>query len=240
MAPKRRPHAERTRTRPTSTLTRAVNENLIDLIKQAIERKMDLNAVDEGTNKTALMQAAYENKTEIMQLLINGGADINYKTKVGTALTQAAQAGATEALQLLIKHPHINLDGTDRKSNTALMIVLRPRSSLHSMRTKDTDEITYTRVFHKPDLQAAQLLIKAGADANKTNDKGDTALTIAMQNNNNDAAELLIQNNANVNQKVATSCRSISILEYAIRTEKSKIATMLRNAGAKKVNNDGQ
>ena len=82
----------------------AVEKGDKELVKILLEAGADVEAV--GTfDRTPLARACDGNAVEIMQILLDKGADINKKRAVdgGTVLMSAAANGRTEAVKLLLK-----------------------------------------------------------------------------------------------------------------------------------------
>ena len=62
------------------------------MIKSLVEKSADINIVYGSSNWTYLMKAALDNSTEIVDFLIDQGADLNHQGSEGfTALYHAAQ-----------------------------------------------------------------------------------------------------------------------------------------------------
>jgi ankyrin repeat protein len=82
--------------------------------------KADLNLRDKE-GMTALLWAARFNQTEVMNILLGGGADAKCKTNTGeNALMLAGEYGKTELLERLIG-AGLDVNAQDSKGNTALM-----------------------------------------------------------------------------------------------------------------------
>ena len=91
------------------------------LVLELIKNGADLN-LQNNAGLTALMMAAYINKTEIAKALIAAGADLNLQDKFGkTALMRAARWGHTEIVKALID-AHADLNLQDNNGDTALDI----------------------------------------------------------------------------------------------------------------------
>ena len=62
----------------------------------------DVDAKDSQYGASALMTAAFNNRPDIVKILISKGADVNLKNKRGeTALFWAKHSGAIEVIQIL-------------------------------------------------------------------------------------------------------------------------------------------
>jgi len=79
-------------------------------------------------------------------------------------------------------------------------------------------------------LEAADELIKKGADVNKSNRDGETPLMSAAKNGHMAVVELLIRSGANIN---ATDNLGSSAVRYAQRKGRSDMVQLLQSHGGK-------
>lgn len=88
-----------------TALMRAVRQNDIVQVKALIAQGVDVSELDSNQD-APLVIAAYEGHTEIVELLLQAGADITAVDPgmKATALHAAAYAGRTEAARLLIQY----------------------------------------------------------------------------------------------------------------------------------------
>lgn len=115
-APAQSPRSTRsTGTTPTSTRTPqtlydAVIADDVDLIKAYLERGDDPNEMGRDGDRgwfAPLHSAARTNRTDIMRLLIDAGADVNIRARAShraTPMHWAARTGAIEAVELLLNN----------------------------------------------------------------------------------------------------------------------------------------
>jgi len=88
---------------PKVDLHSAVVTDDLETIRQHIKAGSDLNVLEPSRASTPLITAAFLGKTEAAKILIDAGADLNYKNIDGsTALHTAAAFGKTEAAKILI------------------------------------------------------------------------------------------------------------------------------------------
>ncbi len=171
-----------------------------DLINRIIANSSEAEELkDISTETTPLYQAAFNGHNELVELLLEKGADPNIKTKAGTtALMGAAYGGHKRIAELLIAHgADVNVKGEDKGF---LEYVIK-----HGATGENLREFTNLETF--PLLQAAykghkeivQLLIKNGADVNTTIPVGHTALMAATAGGHTETVRVLIENGANVN-----------------------------------------
>merc|ERR1719499_1454970 len=85
----------------------------------------DLNVRASQHGQTALMLAVSHGRLDMVDLLLEGGADVNIRDEDGsTALMCAAEHGHMEIVKLLMHHPDINISATDNDGLTALSVAM--------------------------------------------------------------------------------------------------------------------
>ena len=126
--------------------------------------------------KSSLMNAAWKGHTEIVNLLLARGADLEVKDKRGmTGLMFAAWENHTDILKLLLEKG-ASVDARDENKWTAMM-----------------------RAAVKGHTESMLMLLEKGADVNAASSEGDTALIRAAQgvqlpaHYNEDSVYLLIE-----------------------------------------------
>ncbi len=96
----------------------AARKGNITTVKILLEAGADANAKDKKFQSSALMWAAHEGHTDIMNLLIENGAKVDEQRSTGeTAFWFTAQKGQLEAMKILVSHgADINVIGRESKS----------------------------------------------------------------------------------------------------------------------------
>ncbi|KAL8581423.1 hypothetical protein ACOMHN_004308 [Nucella lapillus] len=85
----------------------------------------DINARAEQTGQTALMLATSQCRADMVQLLLEAGADVNMQDHDGsTALMCASEHGHAAIAQLLLARADCDANMTDHESSTALSIAM--------------------------------------------------------------------------------------------------------------------
>ena len=109
-----------------NALVYASTYNNEEMVKFLLEKGADANTVCEIENEhtdissTPLMNAAYRGNTNIINMLLENGADINYTTDYGmTALMYAASFNQFEAAKILLEN-NADTSITDEYGRTAL------------------------------------------------------------------------------------------------------------------------
>ena len=88
-----------------SPLLSAAVKHQTEIVKLLIDRGADLNYKHPITKMTAVAHATYDNDLQLLELLLQKGADPNIKMKGGVSvLRMADDMGRTQAADLLKKH----------------------------------------------------------------------------------------------------------------------------------------
>jgi cytohesin len=210
--------------------------------------------VDEGNDSwpgmTPLHYAADEGHTEVVELLIANGADVNAKNENGwTPLHLAAYWGGKEIVELLIAAgADVNAKDMSNWIGTPLDIATHPENPIdtaeiaellrkHGGKTseelKDLEAVKESihaaaRVGH---IEAVKQHLTAGTDVNaKGGVRGETPLHSAAGKGHKEVAELLIANGADVNAK---DRGGFMPLDEAIINENTEIVDLLRKHDGK-------
>jgi ankyrin repeat protein len=139
--------------KPKVDLHTAVVTDNLEIIQQHIKTGSDLNIPEPTRQSSPIITAAAAGKTEAAKLLIDAGADLNYKNADGsTALHTAAVFGNNEIARLLI---NAGIDLNSKNNDGA--------SPLH-----------VAAFFGRVDIVKA--LLDKGADISIKNSRGHTAL----------------------------------------------------------------
>ena len=155
--------------------------------------------------ETALIIAAQNHDVKCLQLLIDYNARINVQDDYGVTALMYAANGSVECTKVLIDIG-ANLEITDIWKNNALM-----KSLMEDINS---------------DAMCALLLIRAGCELNEVNCNGDTALFLAVRDDNLNVINELIARGSNVNQCVNNRtalwyaannsfCNSVKVLLHA-------------------------
>ena len=94
---------------------------------------------------------------------------------------------------------------------------------------KDVSKWTaLTWAVKKSQLEAAKILIAAGADVNNLDSEGTPLLHIAVNNGNKDMVNLLLENKAKVKAK---DQYGLTALVYALKGQHTEIVQLIKAAG---------
>jgi ankyrin repeat protein len=167
-------------------------------------RCVDINA--SNRRGTALLQASDIGLTEIVQLLLEKGADANAQTvEHGTALYRASEKGFVEIVQLLLEHgAQVNAQAGEH--GTALY-----------------------RASKKGFVKIVRLLVEHGADVNAQGARYGNALQAASANALIEIVKLLLDGGANVNAQGGCFGSALQATSLGGHT---KVAELLLEHGA--------
>lgn len=178
-------------------------------IQKAIEEGSDPNMRIAG-NRTALMNAATWNcNPEVIELLIDEGANVNARDDFGgTALREASVGNNAEVVNLLLA-AGADINSRDDRGMSSLM---------------------YAAGFNQ-DLNVTKVLLENGASINARSEDGMSALIYAAgYNQNPDVTKVLLEKGANIS---ARNQKGLTALMYAAwLTENPKIIDILLEHGA--------
>ena len=137
-------------------------------VKALIAHGANVNAREREHQQTSLMWAAAQRHPEVVQLLIEAGADVRARslTYAQTVVGEQTQRAGREELNYTV------------------------------LRGGATPLLFATRVG---DVESAQLLLKAGADANESQPDGVSALVLAAHSGNGPVAAVLLEHGADPN-----------------------------------------
>ncbi|EAY18970.1 hypothetical protein TVAG_147150 [Trichomonas vaginalis G3] len=187
------------------------------LIKYFISIGADINATCNGYS--ALHFAVGYNTTEILQLLISHGANINVKNEYGDSpLHFAVKSNSKKKVEFLILHG-ADVNATNQEGQTPLHCAVCVINSF-----------VYIKVKFKNNFKTIiELLIFHGADVNAKDEDGMTALHYTVLNNYAEITRLLVSNGADINAKNRIGKPP---LQLAVIKNRQEIANFLISNGA--------
>jgi len=142
-------------------------------VRDLISRGGDVNAVAGIGASTALMRSVFQGNLDVVEILIEAGADVTAKRMDGAnalkiALSPSEDGRIVEIIKALID-AGADVNAKSDNGRTVLMYAASPRA----------------------DTNVVQLLIDAGADVNATDDAGTTALDLAVADERADIVIIL-------------------------------------------------
>ena len=192
-----------------SELINAVAYQDLDKIKELVEAGVDVNFKDENYGSTALILSCQYNFVSIARYLIEAGADVSVKSKSGHTALIAAAVVSEELVNLLVsKGADISVKLEDGTSAFTFSIigVLSENIGFENAKTllekgADVDEkqlsgeaAGYTCLMmaarnQRPDI--VNFLVENGADVNTKAENGNTPLSVAEEENDQEMVALL-------------------------------------------------
>lgn len=205
----------------------------VEMARILIAAGADVNIVNSG-RATAMWLAATNGHYEVLQMLINGGADL--KKFGGGLLNMVAQRGQLELVSLLLEK---GVAAASARGNKALITAADSGSTEIAalLIEKGADLEAQDSTQRTPLMHAAEtgrtetitMLIDKGAKINASDKYGDTALMRAIQRGHDQAAITLIQKGADLNMQ---SNKGQTALILAVRNREGDVAKNLISAGA--------
>jgi ankyrin repeat protein len=200
-----------------------------EIAKRLIEAGANVNAKD-YLGQTPLEWAATHAPPEVVTMLIKAGADVNAESRYGTVLMAARRV---EIAKLLIEAgADVNAGKITSPLAKAAMQGDVPLIRLLIENGAKVDDGPYYPPIHcacKPDV--AKVLLDAGADVNKRNAKGETALHLPNPHftPNPATVQVLLEAGADITAK---SQSGATPLHAAAQLAKTEIAQLLIASGA--------
>ena len=160
-----------------TALDLAQDEEILQLLQYRIEENKKLQLKNKLKNQkifpkeynSKLAEAAKENNTELIELLLAAGANVNSKDNNGnTPLTQAAKNGSKESMKLLLT-AGANANLVDNKGYSPL-----------------------AQAAENGHIECVKLLLAAGVNVNSRNNDGNTPLALALKKKQNKCARILL------------------------------------------------
>lgn len=153
--------------------------------------------IDQQELNKALIEAAKLGKVDIINLLIQQGANINGTDHIGcTALIHAARGGHLKAVHLLLQH-NADVNAIDHYGRTALILTFTDEFANSATLYDDKNPHTYYPYLNYQRI--IELLIEYGADINLAETVyGYPPLMLAAHDNLIDIVNLLIKHGANI------------------------------------------
>jgi ankyrin repeat protein/uncharacterized caspase-like protein len=210
-------------------LHKAIENDDFQMAKLFLINGANVNSKD-GNGQTPLHYAVKMGKTNLIDLLIKEGANVNSTDKnKQTPLHYAAKQNNTTIADILIKH-NADINAQDVNGNSPLMT-----------RIKESD-IMFGQSRSSINVAFANLLILKGANLNLTNNKGNTALHLALNIEEKDFNPLytfpqnishsifLIKNGSKLNIR---NNKGRTALFLALYSGKRELLNLLISEGAK-------
>ena len=184
----------------------------------------------------ALYLAVQRGDLDQLERHIYWGADINARLPNGQyPLQAAAEQGRFVMVKTLLKHGAA-LEATTERGETALdLAVLGGRTQVAELLIAQGAQLDASLLLLKAaqvgvtDRDTVRFLIDRGADTEQRDADGDTALLIAIRQDNHRLASQLVSRGADVNVKTADG---MSALALARKLNLTELVSLLQRQGA--------
>lgn len=191
------------------TLNYAIIGGNLDILEELLKQSYSIN-VYFTNGLTPLHQASYQNKEQLVDFLLENGADVNAKTNnnyQATPLQLAIFANNQRIIQkLLTKNPDLYIKDAQGSDAILYAINLNHTEILQMFlnnigqinNSGNTWEDLYLHQACRSNAQMVQMLINSGSDINKKSEAGDTPLMFSLQSDSLDAFNMLIKAGADI------------------------------------------
>jgi ankyrin repeat protein len=227
----------------TPALFKAIRDKNAQAVRAAIAQGADPNTPNgRGTiplRAAFLKDAGWPGRRDVIEALLDGGADVNAQTKDGyTALHVAAGRTSKEVVELLLDRG-ADVNARTKNGRTPLMMAERLEIAelLLARGAKwgtgdsgiDPDGARIREAARKGDVRMIELLLSKGADPNRASKGGGTAIMSAISGTHAEAVRTLLAAGAKVDGKIYDDS---GLLHIAAETNRVDIAKLLIAAGA--------
>lgn len=261
-------------------LETAVDKGYTEIVKLLLDAGADPNWNNQNPGLCPIRKACQKGNVEIVRLLIDAGAAVKFDTGF-RLLVDAAESSNAEIVQLLLDAGcNVNtrnyqsdtpLTIACRRARVSMVkTLIAAKANVNKVGMHDMAPLVTVFLAPKmnealaghglaesePDIpqkitQIVNALVTAGADVNVYDVMGKTALMLAIEQRNFDAAQVLINADANVNAIMHPNRDSIfvreativcdSALHLAAKANDTDAIALLLNAGAdpQLLNSDG-
>jgi ankyrin repeat protein len=186
----------------------AAAHNQLSTARRLMEKGADINMESGYLSRTALGAAAYGGRREMVELLLNNGANVNSKQReYGSALAAAAAIGNTEIVELLLdRGADINMKGkygspldsaAHRRQWEVLKLLLDRGADINAVGGYYGS--TLQAASTTGDTEMVELLLDQGADVNLEGGEHGSALAAAAHRGDIETVKILLGRGANIN-----------------------------------------
>jgi uncharacterized protein len=213
-----------------SPLHKAIKRHRTQEALALIKQGTDIN-LRNNLQETPLICAAFAGDVEVAKVLVESGADVNAQSLPTrfTALLWAAQKGSADIVRLLVE-AGAEVNARDWDENTPLMQAASHSGSPKvaadllaagadiSAKNKDGKTALTSAILSK-NADIARTLIKAGAEVNGIDDRGQSALHLLLNTQQYATAEALFDDLMSAGLDIHAKARGdVTVLMTAVST----------------------
>ncbi len=218
----------------------AAKHKNLDVVNLLIRKGMDVNEPfqrTKSTSSTALIEASMvKDNKDIVETLLLYGADIDttetYLNK--TALMMAIEYSDNDTIKLLIKYKP-NVNHIDNRGNTPIDIAAKMnKTDIVDLLIKNGAPNDLIRAIKYGVTDKVEELLTASKSIDNIDKNGDTALTLAVKENNIELVKLILDKDANINlnSNISDYNYKLSPLMIASQNNNKEIVNLLIERGA--------
>lgn len=212
-----------------------------DVLNVLLNYGVSVESKDELNGKTALMQAAAGGQKNVVRYLLRNDASINSVDDVGwTPFLHAVNANSEGVMKIFVEEKGF-IKSTDSEAEKALQLSARvdKRKALRYLLKKGVDvnskseNNSWTALMfaaNEGNDDVCKILLKANANMNLQNERGETALMLAAANSKNNTTKMLVKAGADLNIR---DNGGMTALDWAIQNKHKDTRKTLQKAGAK-------
>lgn len=189
---------------PVDDLRRAVEASDYAGVQTALAAGADIDArIEDKRGRSALIMAAESGDAQMVRLLLEAGANIEFTTKRGRHALHRALYGNAETMKVLLE-AGADVNAPDKRDNRPINIAVSEENMQEMVKLlidagadvnarNDKNNTPLHHAAEKGNIEAIQLLIAAGAEVNAKNKKGRTPRRVAQKRGLTEAAEVIKQ-----------------------------------------------
>lgn len=229
---------------PDEHLLNATEQGDVAAVREWLAQGANVNARDQRRktkNSTPLMLAAAAGHSEVVNLLLDAGADINASDLADANQRQplgiiSDNYESLTAMGFSLGMTPLMLAASKGYKNTVQVLIAR-QANLQTRDCFERDALCLSCI--NGHLEVVQALMQAGGGINQQDSQGDTPLLMALKNDHIQLAKFLVESGADVNAKNQED--GTPLMQAVQKREDLKLIQMLieRGADVNAVSKDG-
>ena len=188
--------------------TRSVVEHMLSMIRLLLQQGVNENALCDVEGDTALYRACVSQQMQVVEILLEAGADVNLTSKRCYPLMTACKAGNFELISLLLT-AGADAECTNSNNETCLHVIINAYTSTTGSH-KSADSASKLDI-----VNTIRSLLEVGVDVNACCSQGETALYRASEAGHEDVVRLLLEAGADTSCGSPGRCPLNAACEYA-------------------------